>query len=213
MKKLFQSLRNPKVLKKVILALLVLAVFCGVVYFEAKRDRVFIDNSLIDAPIINISPNTSGKLLEIDVYEGQKIKKGDTLAVVGSQTLHADTDGLIIMANEQIGALLNSQTPVAQMINLSDMRVAGTIDENKGLSDVRVGQVASFTVDALPGETFWGYVDEVSPSAKQTQLSFSISSERPTQQFVVYVKFDANKYPEIKNGMSAKITVYTGTNR
>jgi multidrug resistance efflux pump len=115
------------------------------------------------------------------------------------------------MANNQLGSSAGPTNPVVQIINPNDMRIAGTIDENKGLSDIHVGQVASFTVDALPGQNFWGYVDEISPSAKTTALSFSISSERPTQQFVVYVRYDANKYPEIKNGMSAKLTIYTDT--
>jgi multidrug efflux pump subunit AcrA (membrane-fusion protein) len=97
------------------------------------------------------------------------------------------------------------------MINFADMRVAGTIDENKGLDKVKIGQTVSFTVDALPGTTFWGYVDEISPTAKQTQLQFSVSSERPTQQFLVYARFNSYAYPQIKNGMSAKMTVYTNT--
>jgi multidrug resistance efflux pump len=92
------------------------------------------------------------------------------------------------------------------------MRVAGTIDENKGLDKIHVGQVASFTVDAYPGKKFWGYVDEISQTANQTQASFSISSTRPTQQFTVYVRFNANDYPELKNGMSAKMVVFTNTN-
>jgi len=97
------------------------------------------------------------------------------------------------------------------MLNPQEMRIAGTIDEDKGLNMIKIGQAVSFTIDALPGKTFWGYVDEVSPSAKQTQISFSISSERPTQQFVIYARFNAGSYPEIKNGMSAKMVVYTRT--
>jgi multidrug resistance efflux pump len=80
------------------------------------------------------------------------------------------------------------------------------------LDQIKVGQVVSFTIDAFPGKTYWGYVDEVAPTAKTSQLSFSISSERPTQQFIVYARFNSAKYPEIKNGMSAKMTVYTKTN-
>ncbi|MGH7245599.1 MAG: efflux RND transporter periplasmic adaptor subunit [Candidatus Levyibacteriota bacterium] len=212
MKKLFAKLKNPKVLRVIVMALVVAFASGGFLLYQLRAGKVSIDNSLVDAPIINVAPTTAGKLMEMDVHENQQVKKGDPLAIVGSSSLYADNDGLIIMANNEIGSVVNAQTPVVQMIWLPDMRIAGTIDENKGLKDIRVGQVASFTVDALPGKTFWGYVDEVSPSAKQTQLAFSISSERPTQQFVVYVKYDSIKYAEIKNGMSAKITVYTHTN-
>jgi multidrug resistance efflux pump len=212
MKKLFSHLRNPKVLQPLLLGLIMLFTLLGFLFYQVRRARVFIDTSVIEAPIITIAPQTPGKLLEMDVYENETIKKGDLLAIVSGQSLYADTDGLIITTNDQIGSLTSTQNPTVQMINTKDLRVAGTIDENKGLSDVKVGQPASFTVDALSGKTFWGYVDEVSPSSKQTQLSFSISSERPTQQFVVYVRYNGEKYPEIKNGMSAKLTIFTQAN-
>lgn len=212
MKKIFSIFKNREFLKRFIVIISILLVIGGFYVYGAKEGRVYIDNSLVQAPITSISPVNPGSLQEMDVYEGQNIKKGDPIAVVGSQTLRADTDGLITMISNQIGTIMNAQTPVAQMIDPTNMRIAGTLDENKGLSNVRVGQPASFTVDAISGKTFWGFVDEVSPTAKQTQLSFSISSERPTQQFVVYVKYDAQKYPEIKNGMSAKLTIFTKTN-
>ncbi len=213
MKNRIKNLVNNKALMRALIALFsAIVIVGGGLYIGKTFGRVFIDDSLVEAPIVTISPAAPDKLMEMDVYEGQKVTKGDVLGIAGTNTYRADTDGLIIMANQQIGSLVGAQNPLAEMINTADMRIAGTIDENKGLNLIHPGQVASFTVDALPGRTFWGYVDEVSPSAKQTQLSFSISSERPTQQFVVYVKYNADKYPEIKNGMSAKMTVYTNTN-
>ncbi|HSW96926.1 MAG TPA: efflux RND transporter periplasmic adaptor subunit [Candidatus Saccharimonadales bacterium] len=211
MKKLLKHFKNPKVFRTFLTIVGIGVVIAGLLYYEATRNRVFIDNSLVDAPITTIAPPTSGTLTEIDVYEGEKVNKGDAIGVVDGQTIHTDTDGIIIQANNQMGTSVNTQSTIAQLINVSNMRIAGTLDENKGLNDIHVGQVVSFSVDALPGKTFWGYVDEISPSAKQTQLAFSISSERPTQQFVVYARFDASKYPDIKNGMSAKMTVFTGT--
>ena len=181
------------------------------VFYQKKTGRIFIDDSLVAAPVITISPTNAGKVTEMDAYDGEEVKKGDTLAIVSGNTIHADTDGLIISAANQTGGSVSPQTQLIQMIRPVDLRVAGTIDENKGLDQIKVGQVASFTIDAFPGKTYWGFVDEVSPSAKQTQISFSISNERPTQQFVVYVRYDHTRYPEIKNGMSAKMTVYTRT--
>ncbi len=211
MRNQFKKLKNPQVLKKIGIIVAVIALIVGIFYFEKTHGRVSIEDSLVNAPISSIAPTTPGTLSELDVYEGQTIKKGDKLAIVGGQTLFANTDGVVIMAANQLGNTMSTTTPVVQVIDPNNMRIAGTIDENKGLNTIHVGQVASFTVDALGGKTFWGYVDEISPSAKTTSLSFSISSERPTQQFVVYVRYDANMYPAIKNGMSAKLTIFTDT--
>lgn len=184
-------------------------IFGGAFFYLKKTGKIAIENSLVDSQIIPIAPATPGKLKTVYVNEGQKVKKGDVLAVVGSEVLRAYTDGIIISTSKQFGALISAQNPPIQMLNPYDMRISGTIDENKGLNEIKVGQVVSFTIDALPDKTFWGYVDEISPSAKQTQLTFSISSERPTQQFLVLARFNSLAYPEIKNGMSAKMTVYT----
>ncbi len=193
-----------------IIILLVLIIGLYILY-QVRTNRVFIDNSLIQAPVITVSPSTAGKVQEMDVKEGQTVQLGDTLAVVGSETLRADTDGLVISASDLTGSTVSPQTQLIQMIRPVNLRVTGSIDENKGLTNIRVGQVVSFTVDALPGKTFWGYVDEISPSANAQVFSFSTSTERPTQQFTVYAKFNSSLYPAIKNGMSAKMVVYTNT--
>lgn len=211
MKNFLTKIKDPKILRAILIAVVAILLIGGFIFYQLLRNRVSIEDSLVQAPIVMISPETPGKIVDIKVYEGERVKKGDSLAIVGTSSLNAYEDGLVISTDNAIGSIATSQTPVVQMINFSDMRIAGTIDENKGLDKVKIGQIVSFTVDALPGQTFWGYVDEISPTAKQTQLQFSVSSERPTQQFIVYARFNAYQYPQIKNGMSAKMTVYTKT--
>lgn len=210
-KSLIAKIREPKTMRILLIIALAIAIIGGYLFYAKLADRVFIDDSLISAPIVTFSPTTPGQILSLKVYDGEKVKRGDALAIVGTSTLNAYQDGLVVSTNRAVGSVATQQTPVVQMINFADMRVAGTIDENKGLDLIKVGQAVSFTVDAFPGQTFWGYIDEISPTAKQTQLQFSVSSERPTQQFLIYAKFNAYDYPQIKNGMSAKMTVYTKT--
>lgn len=211
MKNNISALKNRKVFRVSIMSLLIILIFGGFLYWQTRRDRIFIDDSLINTTIIPVSPSSAGTLTELDAQEGKMVKKGDILAVVGGDAIRSQTDGLIVTTDDQVGGSVTSQTTLIQMVDPSQMRVVGTIDENKGLDLIHVGQVASFTVDAFPGKTYWGYVDEIAQTAKQTQAAFSISSERPTQQFQVYVRFNALLYPDLKNGMSAKLTIYTKT--
>lgn len=211
MKNTFALFKNKKFLRTIGIILVLIILVATYIFFQKTTGRVYVDNSLIQAPVITISPSQTGTVQEMDVKEGQLVSEGDTLAVVGSDTLRADTDGLVILAPDMTGSIVNPTTQLIQMIRPVNMRVAGTIDENKGLDQIKVGQVASFTVDALPGKTFWGYIDEISPSALAPAFSFSTSTERATQQFTVYAKFDAADNTAIKNGMSAKMVVYTKT--
>src|SRR5258708_4374802 len=146
MKKSLAKLKNRQFLKKLGIVLVILLLIGAYVLYQELNGRIFIDDSLIQAPIITISPSSAGKVQEIDVTEGQRVQKGDTLAVVGSETLRADADGLIVTASNITGSTVNTQTQLIQMIQPVDMRVAGTLDENKGLNQIHVGQVASFTV-------------------------------------------------------------------
>lgn len=209
MKKILARFKNPKIIKIFVALIIFLFIFGGVFFYLKTMQRVYIENSVVSSSVIPLSPSLPGILRSVAAIEGQKVKKGDAVAVVGTEIIRPYTDGIVAETNKQIGAFVSPQTPVAKLINTDEMRIDGTIDENKGLNLIKVGQVVSFTIDAIPGKNFWGYVDEISQSAKQTGATFSISSERPTQQFEVFARFDANSYPEIKNGMSAKMTVYT----
>jgi multidrug resistance efflux pump len=116
--------------------------------------------------------------------------------------------GVIASVNHQEGQIFSAGTPVVSMINTGEERVVGQVDENKGLSDIKVGQVATFTVDAFGSKKYQGTVDEISPVADQSAVVFNISDERQVKQFDVKVSFDIKAYPELKDGMSAKITIY-----
>ncbi len=208
MEKLSKIIKNQQLLRILAVVVAVMMVAAGAYYYLSTANRISIENSTVNTPIISLSATTGGTLKEVDVVEGETVKKGDQLAIVGTEVIRAATDGMIIETNQQVGGLMSPGVPVIKMVNPSLTRIDGVLDENRGLNKIRPGQVVAFTIDALPGQTFWGYVDEVGQTARQTQVAFSISSERPTQQFDVYAKFDAVNFPQIKNGMSAKMTVY-----
>ncbi len=176
MKNILKKIRDPKVLQWIVVLTLVILITGGFIYYQKTKNRVGIENSQVLAPVISIYASGVGRLNELDAVEGHFVKSGDTLAVVGSETIRAQGNGIIISAENQVGGTVTPQTPLIQMENPNDLRVVGTLDENKGLSSIKIGQVVSFTVDALAGETFWGYVDEISPMAKSQQTAFTISS-------------------------------------
>jgi multidrug efflux pump subunit AcrA (membrane-fusion protein) len=172
---------------------------------------VYIDLSQIQAPLINLSPTNSGVLQAMYVNPGDMVTANEPVALVGNQVVEAQTAGEIVTTNNNIGQYMNTMTgagTVATMIDPTQLRVVGNLDENKGLNNVVVGDPATFTVDAFGGQQFKGVVDEVAPTSEQSDVVFNISDQRPTNQFAIYVRFDTTQYPQLKNGMSAKIWVY-----
>ena len=153
-------------------------------------------------------PTTPGVLERVYVTPGDYVGTGKTVALIGDKPLTTLTGGIITSVQNTPGQIVSSVTPVVEMIDPNQLRVIGRIDEDKGLADIRVGQGVTFTVDAFSSKKYSGVVEEISPSSRQQDIVFSISDKRQVSQFDITVKFDVDKYPELKNGMSAKMKVY-----
>ncbi|MEI8130643.1 MAG: HlyD family efflux transporter periplasmic adaptor subunit [bacterium] len=179
------------------------------ILWQSGRNTVLIENSTLQAPVISLSPMTPGVLNALYVKEGDHVTANTQIALVGSQVITAQEDGVIFSAPNVIGTYFAPGQPVVTLVKTGEMKVVGTVDETKGLKDIAEGQLATFTVDAFPGKKFTGVVDSVSAAADNTGVVFSISDKRPIQKFDVKVRFDTTAYPELKSGMSAKITVST----
>ncbi len=180
----------------------------GIVYISNNQQRVYIEKSEVSAPIISLSPQSPGILDRVFVKEGDAISSGMIVAEVGGNSIKSKVDGIAISVQNTPGQEVSAQTPIVQMIDLQELRVIGHIAEDKGFSDIRVGQMVLFTVDAFGSKKYSGVVDSISPSSRQQDIVFSISSQRAVKEFNIRAKFDVGAYPELKNGMSARMWVY-----
>ena len=187
----------------------VIAIIIGslAIWFNLQS-RIYIEKAEIYAPTISLAPITPGILEKVYVAPGDNVGKHKVVALIGGNQLKTESDGIIISVQDTPGQLVSGQTPIVQMINPEELRVIGHLDEDKGLSDVVIGQKVVFTADAFGSKEYVGYVDEISPSAREGDIVFSISDKRQIKQFDIKAKFDVDKYPELKNGMSAKMWIY-----
>jgi multidrug resistance efflux pump len=177
-------------------------------YLWVTGQRVYIENSTIEAPEIDLAPMTGGILEDMYVTEGDPVAPNQVVARVGDELIKAKVAGIVTKADAAIGENVGSGDTVVAMIDPDQLRVVGQIDENKGLDRIQAGQYAVFTVDAFGSQKFQGVVDEVSPQAQPSDVVFQISDEREEQIFDVKVRFDTADYAQLKDGMSARLYVY-----
>ena len=189
-------------------AVLLIALSAGYVVWQNISSRVYIDKAELRAPQIELSSRNGEVLREVMVNEGDMVLAHTPVARVGDELIKTEKDGLVIIANKAIGQSFSPGQTIVTMIEPKELRVIGRIEENKGLDKIMVDQRAVFTFDALGSREFVGAVDEISPASLETGLSFSISDKRPTKEFLVKVRFDASRYPELKQGMSARLWIY-----
>jgi multidrug resistance efflux pump len=207
----FPAGSRRKMITGIVILFVVVLAFLGGSYWYVSSKSVSIDQSIISAPLIKLSPMNSGNLQETFVKEGDMVVADESVARVGDEIVKAKTAGEIVAVDTNIGEFVNvltGQGSVASMIDPTQLRVVGHLEENKGLADIHVGDPAIFTVDAFGSKQYQGIVDEISPTSRASDVVFDISSQRPTNEFDVKVRFDPQKYPELKNGMSARIWVY-----
>jgi multidrug resistance efflux pump len=189
-------------------ALLILAIGATAAYFIVSNGRISVDTATIQAPLINLSPTVPGRLDAVYVNAGDMVAANTPLASVGTQVITSSVAGLIVSVNNVVGAEVDPGTNVVTMIDPSALRVVGKVDENKGLADIMVGNPVIFTVDAFGGQEFKGIVDEIAPISNTSDIVFSVSDNRATQSFNVKARFDTSAYPQLKNGMSARMLIY-----
>lgn len=116
--------------------------------------------------------------------------------------IYSPIDGTVLNRNVSEGQTVASSfsTPTLFSIakDLTKMRVRASVDE-ADIGNVKVGQKATFTVDAFPDEIFNGEVSEV-------RLHPTVSSN--VVNYTTIINAD-NSGLKLKPGMTANITIYT----
>lgn len=195
----------------IVAAVLVIVVGGGIgalAYILSSNKTVYIENATIQAPVVDLSPAAAGTLNAVYVSAGDTVAPNTVVATVGTELIKTTSGGLVISANNNIGKTVGPSDVVVEIIDPSQLRVVGKVQEDKGLADIQVGQQAEFTVDAFGSQKFEGVVDEVSPTSVSSDVVFNVSDQREEQNFDVKVRFDSAALPQLKNGMSAKLWVY-----
>jgi multidrug resistance efflux pump len=196
----------------IITGIVVLLIACaagGGIYLWVTSQRLYVDQASIVAPEIDLSPSSAGILQDVYVQEGDEVPANFTVAQVGDELIQTQVAGIIINVPDTVGAQIAAGETVVAMIDPTQLRVVGQVQENEGLDRVQVGDPVTFTVDAFGSQTFSGVVDEVSPTSQESQVVFNISDQREEQDFDVKARFDTTEYPQLKNGMSARMWIYT----
>ena len=120
---------------------------------------------------IEVYPRVSGKIIKKNVVEGNRIKKGQTIALVdrdepGFKFEPAPVDsllaGIVGRVYVDLGAKVTPQTPVALIVDMDRVKVKINVIE-RDLPKIKIGQEAQIRVDAYPETVFTGKIWKISP--------------------------------------------------
>lgn len=135
-------------------------------------------------------------------YEQSKAQLDKAETNLGYATIYSPIDGVVISKAVEEGQTVasNFSTPTLFTIanDLSRVQVVADVDE-ADIGQVTEGSEVSFTVDAFPGITFEGVVNQVRMEAITT-------SNVVTYEVVIHAE---NPYLKLKPGMTANISIYS----
>ena len=123
----------------------------------------------------------------------------------------APFDGVVSALNVEQGEIVitgtmnNAGTQILVVSDLTRMLVKADVDETD-VVDMKLGQQARITVDAMPETSFVGRVTEIGNTAKRSMTS---TVEGQTN-FEVKVEFEQD-VPQIRPGMTADVEIETAT--
>jgi multidrug efflux pump subunit AcrA (membrane-fusion protein) len=175
------------------------------------ENSVVINGDVLARNQVSIFPTVAGKLVETRIGVGDRVRRGDIVAMVDPSRpgevyslspVVSTIAGTALQASYSVGDTLTTQSAVFVVGDLSELRVETFVPE-RFVSAVRQGLGAQVSFEGIPGETFYAEVDEVSPVLDPASRTMRIRLR--------FVNGTSGGDPRIKAGMFATITLVTNT--
>jgi multidrug efflux pump subunit AcrA (membrane-fusion protein) len=135
------------------------------------ENSVVINGDVLARNQVAIYPTVGGKLMEYRMGIGDRVGIGNVVAMVDPSRpgevyslnpVISTISGTVLQAPYSIGDTVSAQSALFVVGDLSVLRVETFVPE-RFVSSINLGLGASVSLEALPGETFYAEVDEVSP--------------------------------------------------
>jgi len=181
----------------------------GVPVAVTEVKRSYIEETLIltgDIRGLNearVYPRVPGMLQRKIKEVGDVVKKGEVLSLVdrdepalqfAAAEVTSPLDGVLTRYFVDLGEAVTPATPICEVADISPVKVVVMVPE-KDLPRVKTGQLARFTLDSYPRETFSGKITRISEALNLGSRSAEVEiySENPRQK--------------LKPGMFAKVEI------
>jgi HlyD family secretion protein len=174
---------------------------------------------------VKITPDMSGEITELNVHEGDSVKKGQVLAHVSSGNITSPVSGTVILMNVKkgervVGSSMMAGTEMMRIADLSKLEVRVDVAEND-IAKVKLGDSAIVEVDAYNNKKFKGVVTQIASSNNGASSQTAMPGNDVTS-YKVHISLLQNSYADMMDsattgtspfrpGMSASADIQTTT--
>ena len=172
---------------------------------SAERSRSLFERQLLPKQTLDDNEaRYQAALAQIDLARAQNMQSKarlDELRInLANTVITSPVNGFVSKRAVDPGAYVSQQTPVADVVDITRVRLVANVVE-KDLKELETGNQTRVQVDAFPGETFTGRIARVSPVLDPATRTAPIEIEI------------ANPTYRLKPGMYARVGITTQTKK
>lgn len=177
----------------------------GIVFYYWYENTYYVstDDARVSADLVNVTPQITGKLLELNVTEGDTVTKNEILArqdmnglpdtSVEQSLMRAPINGVVIKKQGTVGELLAASQSCIALIDPSKLYITADLEETK-VGKVKVGQPVEITIDQYDSKKFTGKVKSIGEVANSAlsilPASTSGTFTKVVQRIAVKIELD-----------------------
>lgn len=166
----------------------------GFYYWYENTHYVSTEDAKVSADLVSVTPQSQGKLLELNVEEGDTVTKNEILAHqdvnnlpdanVEQSLIRSPIDGIVVKKQGTVGELLSTGQSLITLIDPNKLYITANIEETK-LGKVKVGQSVDITIDQYDSQKFTGKIKSI---GEVTNSALSILSSSTSGTFTKVVQ-------------------------
>ena len=151
-------------------------VLLGIVgyYWYQNVNFVSTDDAKVNGDLVKISPQSTGKIAELNIEEGQTVVENQILGrldaanttddAVELSLIRSPINGMIIKKQGNIGEIAGAGQVLAYVVDPAKLYIIANIEETK-LSSLAKGQAVDISVDQFGSTKFVGKVSSIGEAA------------------------------------------------
>ncbi|MDP9728174.1 HlyD family secretion protein [Alicyclobacillus tolerans] len=212
--------RRLLIINVIILLVIVIAGFVGYYFYNQSTLYLTTDDASVTGKQIVIAAPASGKVVDWNGTFGRTFTSGDTVGDVqmqqGTKTVDVaipmPQDGTVVQNEAVDNEFVAAGTPLAYAYNMQQLYVTANIKETQ-ISQIKIGQNVNVYVDAFPGITIKGTVEDIGMATASTfsllpTQSTTADFTKVTQVIPVRIALQGYQGIGLVPGMSATVKIH-----
>ncbi|HZK84715.1 MAG TPA: HlyD family efflux transporter periplasmic adaptor subunit [Desulfosporosinus sp.] len=197
-------MNKRKLLISIIITLMLVA-FAGIgaYYWYDNANYVSTEDAKVMGDIVSVGPQISGRILEINVEEGDAVVKDQILGRQGMSSsqetnidqsvFRAPINGIVLKKQGTVGEFISPGQIIAMLVDPNKLYITANIEETK-LGKIKKGQKVDITIDQFSEKAFTGRVKYVGQASNSTfallPSSTSGNFTKVIQKIPIKIEFD-----------------------